>query len=746
MIELRSLQRAIASSTSRGSKNAKPGLDGRQIELRADGAYIQWRYKGAASKWINLIAIKDLKGDPGKDGAPGKPGEPGKSGDPGKQGVPGPKGDRGETGPRGLPGERGQVGLKGNPGKDGKDGSEVEFKKSATHIQWRRKGESLWQNLVPLEEIKGEKGDQGEKGERGERGERGMMGMVGPSGARGPKGDPGDPGGGGSGSGDMLAATYDPQGIEDDAFNTDNHTDGATNRVYSATDKDKLAGIEAAADVTDSANVGAAIQGVATKTAPVAADTLPLIDSEASNALKRLTYGNLSNAITALIVDSSPSALDTLNELAAALGDDPNFATTLATQIGGLDSRLDDVEANAITDHGALSGRGDDDHTQYALLAGRSGGQTIIGGSGSGESLILQSTSHATKGKIYFGQAADNNFYDGVLKFFSLGRATPQYKLDVVGGGAESQLHFAASDVDSGGYIISANVGNFFTSAGAAFSAAAGGWVAKFINAAIIGGGPISDGSLTFYSNSGLTIGNVYTPTLRFQIQSDGKLMIGADAWFAGALEQVDITNGNLLISNRSTLGSELVTNGTFDTNASWTFGAGWTHDATSLEADHAINGTATLVPNPALSVVAGRQYVLSYEVKNRTAGSVVASVGGYSSASHTTNGVRTVSFIATTTANLAFTPTLAFRGSIDNVSLKEVTGGSLFVRDKVGIGTTSPTADLDIDSDTLRLRTAKTPASAAAAGNQGDIAWDANFLYVCTASNTWKRTALSTW
>jgi hypothetical protein len=34
------------------------------------------------------------------------------------------------------------------------------------------------------------------------------------------------------------------------------------------------------------------------------------------------------------LVDSSPATLDTLNELAAALGDDPNFATTVATSIG----------------------------------------------------------------------------------------------------------------------------------------------------------------------------------------------------------------------------------------------------------------------------------------------------------------------------------------------------------------------------------------------------------------------------
>ena len=40
------------------------------------------------------------------------------------------------------------------------------------------------------------------------------------------------------------------------------------------------------------------------------------------------------NQKIASLVDSAPETLDTLNELAAALGDDPNFATTIATQIG----------------------------------------------------------------------------------------------------------------------------------------------------------------------------------------------------------------------------------------------------------------------------------------------------------------------------------------------------------------------------------------------------------------------------
>jgi len=54
------------------------------------------------------------------------------------------------------------------------------------------------------------------------------------------------------------------------------------------------------------------------------------------------------------------------------------------------------------TNHGALSGLDGDDHIQYALLAGRSGGQQIIGGTGSGDDLIFDTTSDGTKGSYIF--------------------------------------------------------------------------------------------------------------------------------------------------------------------------------------------------------------------------------------------------------------------------------------------------------------------------------------------------------
>lgn len=57
-----------------------------------------------------------------------------------------------------------------------------------------------------------------------------------------------------------------------------------------------------------------------------------------------------------------------------------------------------------------------------------------------------------------------------------------------------------------------------------------------------------------------------------------------------------------------------------------------------------------------------------------------------------------------------------------------------------------SGTLGIDLNGDTLRIRTARTPASAAATGNAGEICWASGFIYVCTATNTWKRVAIATW
>jgi hypothetical protein len=72
-------------------------------------------------------------------------------------------------------------------------------------------------------------------------------------------------------------------------------------------------------------------------------------DDDAANV------GQVNDAIDAAIaalVDTAPGTLDTLNELAAALGDDPNFATTItnsiATKTGKYATNVGDNSATAI--------------------------------------------------------------------------------------------------------------------------------------------------------------------------------------------------------------------------------------------------------------------------------------------------------------------------------------------------------------------------------------------------------------
>lgn len=68
-------------------------------------------------------------------------------------------------------------------------------------------------------------------------------------------------------------------------------------------------------------------------TATAGPHTHPTTDIVGFNAaVTALANASASSAVAALI-DAAPGTLDTLNELAAALGDDPNFAATIAAQI-----------------------------------------------------------------------------------------------------------------------------------------------------------------------------------------------------------------------------------------------------------------------------------------------------------------------------------------------------------------------------------------------------------------------------
>ena len=96
-------------------------------------------------------------------------------------------------------------------------------------------------------------------------------------------------------------------------------------------------------------------------------------------------------------------------------------------------------------DHGALTGLADDDHTQYPLLAGRAGGQAIVGGPGATDDLNLSSTRHVVL------QGAGGNVGIGVL--------LPSYALSLAGNAARTIGAERNADAGGAGTNLTIRVG-----------------------------------------------------------------------------------------------------------------------------------------------------------------------------------------------------------------------------------------------------------------------------------------------
>jgi len=104
----------------------------------------------------------------------------------------------------------------------------------------------------------------------------------------------------------------------------------AINEVLSSTPTGTLL---ATNDLSDLSNAGTARTNLDVRSSTQ-------ITSEISAAIAALTLSSLGGLTQAevdarvqLVVDTAPAALDTLNELAAALGDDANFSTTIANSL-----------------------------------------------------------------------------------------------------------------------------------------------------------------------------------------------------------------------------------------------------------------------------------------------------------------------------------------------------------------------------------------------------------------------------
>jgi len=61
-------------------------------------------------------------------------------------------------------------------------------------------------------------------------------------------------------------------------------------------------------------------------------------------------------------------------------------------------------------------------------------------------------------------------------------------------------------------------------------------------------------------------------------------------------------------------------------------------------------------------------------------------------------------------------------------------------------VATFNSNGNFGITGNTINVPTTRTPASAGSPGTAGDICWDSSYIYVCVATDTWKRTAIATW
>lgn len=144
------------------------------------------------------------------------------------------------------------------------------------------------------------------------------------------------------------------------------------------------------------AAAGTLIAAAAAKATPVDADSLALSDSAAAGILRRFSWANIKSALNGV----------------------------------------------------------------FARLAGVSGGQTLIGGSGSAENLTLQSTAHATRGKLLLGASA----YDEAANRLGIGVISPTAALHLKAGSASANT--APLKLQDGPLLTTAEAGAIEQQAG----------------------------------------------------------------------------------------------------------------------------------------------------------------------------------------------------------------------------------------------------------------------------------------
>jgi hypothetical protein len=404
----------------------------------------------------------------------------------------------------------------------------------------------------------------------------------------------------------------------------------------------------------------------------------------------------------------------------------------ITTTSGYLQGEIDSIGGSIITDHGLLTGLGDDDHTQYVLHNYDVGVGNFVASVGS---VALQS---GASDNILIGTDAGDNINTGDYNICigkDAGTAiTTGYDNIVIGRSAGSTFTTGFSNVliggESGKDMTTAANSNICIGprSGKAITTGARntciGYQTTFNNPCtgndniLIG---FSVGQYLTTGSNNVIIGNDYIAAIT---TGSNNTIIGYGAGYT--LDSSD--SGNVFIgcyagrneagSNKLYIDNSATTTpliyGDFTSNYVWvnyTFGV---RDGGEIRFYDSGNSNYVGFEAPALT---GNQ-IWVLPTADSSNGFVMK-----------TNGAGTLSWIDH--------GGLAGKSDDDHTQYLLVNG----TRNAATLGITG---DLSVGGKTNIA--SNVPASAGAAGTAGDVAWDSDFIYICVATNTWKRAALSTW